>query len=199
MISLKKTIGLDHHVLEGPKSLADNTERLRTLGVKAITEKLYPNHANSSPDIPKSDTDSLVPIELTEDLRVSDLSMANHEGIRESGDDESIGHDETDNTQENNVGHLNPSGSPKVENDAKAVSSLHVGFDLPADEGNASIEYMPQSHLSTPRRSWFNLMCCGVAGRRRERKHRKPKVSAVRQSCRSIAQRFSQWFNRSAE
>lgn len=206
MINLKKSIGMDHQVIEdGSKCLVDDKERLRNLSVKAITEKLYPNANNNieSHCDAKSDTESLVPIELTDDLRVSDLSVENRERILEWQEDTAdvVGCDETDNMQEtksngrsrNDVNESSPVA--RVRRDPNALS---VGFDLSAiQERDISIEYTPKSHINTTRQSWFRFMCCGMRSREKGRRRERSRMSALREYFRLIMERILQRFNSS--
>ena len=209
MINLKKSIGFDHHILDGPKNLAENTEQLRSLGVKAITEKLYPNHPNNKIEIGcDAENEPLLLIDTTDDLRVSDLSVGigerhlNSQHVTDDIDgnyDESDGHDETDDIQNAMPSCVAETSSPKQRLKIAPNTEI-VGCDLSAqEEDNVTIEYMPRSHINTTRRNWFRFLCCGAGSRGRRRSHRRWRLGVVRNYLRMIRGRFSQWFNTTVE
>ena len=213
IINLKKSISPDHHIADYSKDLADNTEQLRGLGARAVVENLYPHHETKSTDAQcetKSETESLVQLEFTDDLRVSDLSVGDRDQQLESewGDDGNWGDavrcDETDyipnsTSYKKAVKNLN-SSSPKKRVSIARISEA-VGVDISVvDESNTAIEYTPKSHIGNARQNWLRFLCCGTSDRGVRRGHNgRSRFRAVREYFRTITERFSQWFHARVE
>ena len=197
MINRKKPAGWD---LDYPKNPADKADQYGGLDVKGIVEKLHPNHEKIDRGT-KSETESLASVELTDDLRVSDLSggYVNQQFEKEWG--ESVGYDETDNMPDFEP--LKKLGKVLNTDDATQSAAVDhisgdVGLDTSAvDEGSEILEYMPKSHITVAHQRWSRFLCCGPSeerGRTRS-SHNRSRFTSVRGYFRTISTRVSNWFH----
>ena len=203
MINLKKSAGSDQQALEFSKNAANKAEQVGALGVEIMDDKLFPHNEKSIETLSeaKSEAGSLVRIELTEDLRVSDLSMGyrNQElewgEYKEDGDCCVSGYDETDNivdcTSEVKPAKVLDSSSPTYRGSLVRMAEQDVSG---LDEGSVTIEYIPKSHVRNVRHSWLRHLCCAVneSGKNRNRSGRS-RLVAVREYFRRKTQRLSRW------
>ena len=200
MINRKKHAGLGPNMIDCPRNPADKDAQFGGLDVKGIVEKMYPNHEKTDRDT-KSETESLVSIEMTDDLRVSDLSggYANQQFEKEW--EESVGYDETDNVPDfeplKKLGRVLNTDDPRQSVSVDQIRE-DVGLDASAvDEGSEILEYMPKSHITVTHQRWFRFFCCGPSDERRRTRsnHNRSRFTSVREYFRTISTRMSNWFH----
>eukprot|EP00795_Rhopilema_esculentum_P001812 gene1811-16302_t len=203
MVQLKKSLALDHEVLDGPKCHVENMEGLREVTVRAVAEKLFPKHKETIVEPENTEektleTQSLVPLEITGDIAMSDLC----EGERVKS---SIGVNGEDTIMEQEVDEVD--GNKTTESDQEPLSSAgilsneslsqmqaigNVAFDSSAiDEDVNSIHYTPKSFMRPSESRWTKYLCCNskASSRKFEKDSRRS-----RGWLRVMLERISQWF-----